>query len=773
MGTAHKPTALTLKLDGIPQELRALPRWVGWEYRYRKGDWTKVPINLMTNAEAKTNDPSTWATFTEAERALSNFDGIGFVFDGSEYVGIDLDDCRDPETGELTPFAKRMLERFPTYTEISPSGTGIKLFARGKLNDKGRRSKAGADKIEVYVKGRYFAVTGRPVDGAPLEIVDCQGELDRLHSEVFPPRKPSAQANGNAHVALGLTSDRSSVIERARKYVAKMKGAVSGQRGHDCTYHVACSLVLGFGLTPDEAFPVISEWNASCQPPWSERELRHKLEDADKEPDERGTLLRTNGVKGLSADRVTNEFRRGPGPITNGHSSKKGVEPVPMAQIVESIRGNTGDWPRRVGSMLFVHEPGAALDFLDNPAAVFGYIGTKTGQPAVFHNATGAHTKPEVFAELRRTVRNYESVETLPHEPQITGAYYACDFPPAGNGDALRALVNRFCPATPIDADLILAFFVTLFWGGRGGARPLFALTSKFGRGTGKTTVVSVAARLAGGGIELAMREDAEVVKQRLLSQEGITKRLACIDNAKGSGISSADLEAFVTIPTISGKRMYVGEASRPNTLVWAMTINGVSLGTDLAQRAVIIELDKPKHSATWAEETYQFVDDKRQELIGDILGFLRRERAQLPASSRWGAWENDVLSRLPEPADAQRVILERQASSDAEQEEADVVEEHFESQLLGCQYSTDSQRVFLPSTVARDWLNQATNERHTTTSASRWLKQQISERKLRRLAESKGRAHGRGFLWVGQQASDSAIANDLEARLSARDRRP
>jgi hypothetical protein len=128
------------------------------------------------------------------------------------------------------------------------------------------------------------------------------------------------------------------------------------------------------------------------------------------------------------------------------------------------------------------------------------------------------------------------------------------------------------------------------------------------------------------------------------------------------------------------------------------------------------------------------------------------------------------VLSRLPEPSDAQRVILERQAGSDAEREEADVVEEYFASELLGCQYTTETQRVFIPSPIAREWLNRATNERYTTTGASRWLKQQITEGKLKRLAENRGRANGRGFLWVGENAGDAAIATDLEARLSTRD---
>jgi hypothetical protein len=86
-------------------------------------------------------------------------------------------------------------------------------------------------------------------------------------------------------------SDTWTVIERARRYVATIPGAVSGQGGHDQTFHVACSLVVGFSLSVEDAFPLLAEWNVACQPPWNNRELRHKLESADQRSDQRGYLL--------------------------------------------------------------------------------------------------------------------------------------------------------------------------------------------------------------------------------------------------------------------------------------------------------------------------------------------------------------------------------------------------------------------------------------------------------------------------------------------------
>ena len=87
------------------------------------------------------------------------------------------------------------------------------------------------------------------------------------------------------------------LIERARRYLAKMPPAITGQHGHDQTFAVACTLVQGFGLSVDAAVPLFADYNARCSPPWSEHDLAHKLADADRAapPTEgRGHLARAN-----------------------------------------------------------------------------------------------------------------------------------------------------------------------------------------------------------------------------------------------------------------------------------------------------------------------------------------------------------------------------------------------------------------------------------------------------------------------------------------------
>jgi putative DNA primase/helicase len=70
--------------------------------------------------------------------------------------------------------------------------------------------------------------------------------------------------------------------KRISNYLEKIEPAVSGQNGHGQTFHVAKILIHGFGLSVSEALPFMRTYSARCAPPWSDRELKHKLESAVK-----------------------------------------------------------------------------------------------------------------------------------------------------------------------------------------------------------------------------------------------------------------------------------------------------------------------------------------------------------------------------------------------------------------------------------------------------------------------------------------------------------
>lgn len=278
---------MKLNASKIPAFLRQLPNWIVWK-EVTKGDRpTKVPFQV-NGQPAKSTDPSTWTTFEQAAEAADRFSGIGFVFPlDRSMTGVDLDGCRDPETGTVADWARQIVKDLDSYAEVSPSRTGIKLFCLGKLpSDTGKkRTVKDVDRVgdkepavEAYDHGRYFTVTGWRLNGLPEEPQPRQPQIDglwqsRLADAEGPARQPPID-----------------VVERARRYVAKLPAAVSGSGGHNQTFRVACVLVIGFDLTTDDAYSLMVEYNHRCQPQWSERELQHKIQSANKQGGERGFL---------------------------------------------------------------------------------------------------------------------------------------------------------------------------------------------------------------------------------------------------------------------------------------------------------------------------------------------------------------------------------------------------------------------------------------------------------------------------------------------------
>jgi putative DNA primase/helicase len=152
---------MEIQIENIPQEMKELPQWVNWKWEKRDGKPTKPLYASKTGKRASHSDPLTWGPFEKAVSAYevsdSCFDGIGFVFSPDDpFCGIDLDECRDPVSGEVTPWAARIVKDFDSYTEVSPSETGLKIFIKGRLSGGGIKTKH----VEVYDKTRYFTVTG-------------------------------------------------------------------------------------------------------------------------------------------------------------------------------------------------------------------------------------------------------------------------------------------------------------------------------------------------------------------------------------------------------------------------------------------------------------------------------------------------------------------------------------------------------------------------------------------------------------------------------------
>jgi putative DNA primase/helicase len=149
---------LPIRTENIPEELKARPQWVVWRAVGDKPN--KIPYSARTGRRASSTDLMTWSTFEEAVRALETgrYSGVGFAFCSADpFVGVDLDSCRNLETGEIDGWAQKIIDSFEDVVllEASPSGRGVHVITRGVCKD-GVNTKS----VEVYGQDRFFTVTG-------------------------------------------------------------------------------------------------------------------------------------------------------------------------------------------------------------------------------------------------------------------------------------------------------------------------------------------------------------------------------------------------------------------------------------------------------------------------------------------------------------------------------------------------------------------------------------------------------------------------------------
>ena len=241
--------------SGFPPELMAKPNWCCWRYHERGCKLTKQPYHPDGRC-AKSNDASTWTTL-EACSAASGFDGVGFMFDGTCF-GVDLDHVINPQTGEVDRMALDIVERLDSYTEFSPSGTGLHILCLGALpTEKGRRKGA----VEVYGTGRYFTVTGRPFS-AIRPIRDASAEVAgiiRDYIDKTPTPVDVQPTAGSSPTGAQLTAEQviqnirrcKSAEVRERFEALYTRGDTSAYSGDDSAADMALCNVLAFWTGKD------------------------------------------------------------------------------------------------------------------------------------------------------------------------------------------------------------------------------------------------------------------------------------------------------------------------------------------------------------------------------------------------------------------------------------------------------------------------------------------------------------------------------------------
>jgi predicted P-loop ATPase len=175
----------TIVLPTALAELKDQRRWVCWKYKRSKtGKPTKVPYQ-PSDTKASTDDPSTWSTFDAVVAVIEGFDGIGFVLTNTDLAAFDIDNCRDKESGAIDPWAQDLIKRSGSYTEVSPSGTGIRIIGRGRGEEiHCKRKVANGVSCEIYRRAtRYITVTGNALEDYS-ELADIDGVMDATFAEL-------------------------------------------------------------------------------------------------------------------------------------------------------------------------------------------------------------------------------------------------------------------------------------------------------------------------------------------------------------------------------------------------------------------------------------------------------------------------------------------------------------------------------------------------------------------------------------------------------------
>lgn len=218
-----------LSITNAERELQALAQWVCWYVKHEGDRTTKPPINPNVTPSrpleqrlASPKDATTWGTYEQALHTSRYYAGIGFMFSSSDNLcGIDLDKCRDPQSGQIAEWARQIIALLNSYTEISPSGTGIHIIIHASLittiEKLGRtRLQHKRGHVEIYDERRYFTLTSNHLECTPTTIEERQDELTDLYQAIFPEQNEHEEKKPQAPASSPLSLSDDWIIERAR-----------------------------------------------------------------------------------------------------------------------------------------------------------------------------------------------------------------------------------------------------------------------------------------------------------------------------------------------------------------------------------------------------------------------------------------------------------------------------------------------------------------------------------------------------------------------------
>jgi len=257
LSAVEKPPVPEINPDKIPAAMKAETRWITWRWVRKDEHWTKKPVGRW-------RDPKHHRTFNEAyDSYLSdNADGVGFIL-GDGWSGVDLDNAI--VDGKRTPLAVEIIASLDSYTEESPTGTGLKIYLKAE-KPSGYRSKNADGTVEIYGDGRWFVVTSDGNGDIEYRQTELQGVLDK-----HLPRPSITVTKGSG------TSRDDCLLE--------MLTIVPGQGesdGSNRLFQLACRIVE-HNLSNDDGIATVREYERKHPFPknWTDADITKRIEDAE------------------------------------------------------------------------------------------------------------------------------------------------------------------------------------------------------------------------------------------------------------------------------------------------------------------------------------------------------------------------------------------------------------------------------------------------------------------------------------------------------------
>lgn len=623
--SSSQPPSGVLQLVNVPDELQNGKLFVCWCEISRNGNLAKVPVNPRTGCRGRrSHDMSTLAEAIAFQQKHQNeVRGVGRMFDPADGImGVDFDDCIDDQ-GNIIPshLAAEWLPLLDSYCEISPSGRGVKVWFKARLDLDGKTGRRDAKQgVEIYRERRFFTITGRRLSQFSVEVEIRQTVIEAFYSAIFSAKKTVIPA---LHTPPSLTDQevirRASEAENGTKFRALWTGHVSISGSQSEADAALCSILWFWTGDRETVRRLFSQSALGQREKWTAR------------PDyQQSTLdLACQGEVYLSQRRN---------------------KPAPIRDEVQAALDDPRPKVRLSGDNWLLSETAAALGqhladkslFVRNGEIVLlegnelRSVSPQTFRTLVekhvvcyrqraFNNASyevnvtmrdeearGIMASTQFTEKLRSltrvnlcrlpVLRGDGTLQLLPYgyDPAsktltLSSMIYREDMPLAVAVETINDLLSEFCFA---DGDRSKAVAVAALIGlyaaqtlPEGALRPCFIVT-KNAEGAGASTLVSCAVVPVIGRLPTGVKSDDDDETRKALTTAVREARVVMLLDNQKSRLSSAALEAFISSATWSDRLLGVNHTfTGTNIATVFVTANGCTVSPDMRRRSLVIEL--------------------------------------------------------------------------------------------------------------------------------------------------------------------------------------